>query len=314
MSNEPAGNTRGVGGGAGRGVRGGRNLLGLPEGLRYSASSKVAKQTKGIWYFRNAAGMDPELFNESQNEGGDKWRRNQLGCSSQRGSTRFSARALLFLIYVNELPDIIESSVRMFADDTKLWRKIQNEEDEQILQQDLDRLENWSETWLLKFNASKCKVMQIGRKRNVNYHLRSGMDIVNLTETEMEKDLGVWIDKDLKWSHPCRKAASKAMSVLGMIKRSFKHIDVESFKILYNTYIRPHLEYCVQVWNPYHKNDIECLEKVQRRPTKLIRVLAKVSYEERLQKLGLFTLERRRMRGDLIETYKILYGLRNVDV
>src|SRR6218665_3497259 len=79
------------------------------------------------------------------------------------------------------------------------------------------RLENWSETWLLKFNASKFKVMQIGRKRHVNYHLRSGMDIVNLTETEMEKDFGVWIDKDLKWSHQCRKAASKAMSVLGMI-------------------------------------------------------------------------------------------------
>ena len=90
------------------------------------------------------------------------------------------------------------------------------------------------------------------------------MDIVNLTETEMKKDLGVWIDKDLKWSHQCRKAASKAMSVLGMIKRSFKHIDVESFKILYSTYIRPHLEYCVQVWNPYHKKDIECLEKVQK--------------------------------------------------
>ena len=71
------------------------------------------------------------------------------------------------------------------------------------------------------------------------------MDTVNLTETEMEKDLEVWIDKDLKWSHQCRKAASKAMSVLGMINWSFKHIDVESFKILYNTYIRPLLEYCV---------------------------------------------------------------------
>src|SRR6218665_814123 len=106
-------------------MRGGRNLLGLPEGLRYSASSKVAKQTRGIWYFRNAAGMDPELFNELQDEGGDKWRRNQLGCSSQRGSTRLISAIgpLLFLIYVNELglPDIIESSVRMFADDTKLW-------------------------------------------------------------------------------------------------------------------------------------------------------------------------------------------------
>ena len=106
----------------------------------------------------------------------------------------------------------------MFADDTKLWK------------------------------CKDIKVMQIGRKGNVNYHLGSGMDIVNLTEAhKMEKDLGVWIDKDFKWSHQCRKAASKAMSVLGMIKQSFKHIDIESFKILYSTYIRPHLEYCVQV-------------------------------------------------------------------
>src|SRR6218665_3233108 len=310
MSNEPAGNTRRVDGGAGCGVWGGPNVLGLTEGLRYSASSKVAN---GIWYFRNAAGINANFSMKSKmtvviNGEETNWTAVLIGVP--QGSVLGS---LLFLIYVNELPDIIESSVRMFADDTKPWRKIQNEEDEQILQQDLDRLENWSETWLLKFNASKCKVMQIGRKRNVNYHLRSGMDIVNLTETEMEKDLGVWIDKDLKWSHQCRKAASKAMSVLGMIKRSFKHIDVESFKILYNTYIRPHLEYCVQVWNPYHKNDIECLEKVQRRATKLIRALAKTPYEERLQKLGLFTLERRRMRGDLIEPYKILHGLENVD-
>jgi len=66
-------------------------------------------------------------------------------------------------------------------------------------------------------------------------------------------------------------------------------------------------------WNPYHKKDIECLEKVQRRATNLIQALAKVPYEKRLQKLGLFTLERRRMRGDLIETYKILHGLESVD-
>jgi hypothetical protein len=129
---------------------------------------------------------------------------------------------LLFLIYVNEIPDIIESSVKMFADDTKLWRTIQSEEDEQILQQDLDRLEDWSKEWLLKFNASKCKVMQIGRKKTVNYQLRDGTDSVNLEETEMEKDLGVWISKDLKWSQQCRKSAGKAMAVLGMIKKEFQ--------------------------------------------------------------------------------------------
>jgi len=66
----------------------------------------------------------------------------------------------------------------------------------------------------------------------------------------------VWIDKDLKWSKQCSNAATKAMSVLRMIKRSFSFTGVESFKILYNTYVRPHLEYCVQIWNPYLKKDI----------------------------------------------------------
>jgi len=98
------------------------------------------------------------------------------------------------------------------------------------------------------------------------------------------------------------------MTVLGMIKRSFSHISTESFKILYNTYVRPHLEYCVQVWNPYLKKDIVCLEKIQRRATKLVHGLNKMPYEQRLEALGLYTLQRRRLRGDLIETYKILTG------
>src|SRR6218665_2660958 len=147
-------------------MRGARNVLGLTEGLRYSSSSKFAKQTKGIWYFRNAAGINANFLMKSKmtvviNGEETNWAAVLSGVpqSSVLGS-------LLFLIYVNELPDIIESSIRMFADDTKLWRKIQNEEDEQNLQQDLDRLENWSETWLLKCNASKCNVMQTGRKKN----------------------------------------------------------------------------------------------------------------------------------------------------
>ena len=128
-----------------------------------------------------------------------------------------------------------------------------------------------------------------------------------------KKDLGVWISEDLKWSKQCSNAANKAMAVLGMIKRSFSHISTESFKILYNTYVRPHLEYCVQVWNPYLKKDIVCLEKIQRRATKLVQGLNKMPYEQRLEALGLYTLQRRRLRGDLIETYKILTGKEKIN-
>ena len=104
----------------------------------------------------------------------------------------------------------------------------------------------------------------------------------------------------------------KAMSILQAIKRSFSSIDRKSFPILYKTYVRPHLEYCVQAWSPYLKKDTLHLEKVQQRATKLVRGLGNLPYEQRLQKLGLYSLEQRRLRGDLIETYKIMTGKENV--
>ena len=96
------------------------------------------------------------------------------------------------------------------------------------------------------------------------------------------------------------------MRILEMVRRQFKNMDKECFILLYKTFVRPHLEYAIQVWSPYKKRDIECLEKVQRRAAKLVFGLRKCTYEERLPRLGLSTLEERRQRGDLRETYKII--------
>ena len=109
------------------------------------------------------------------------------------------------------------------------------------------------------------------------------------------------------------KAANKSMSVLRMVKRTFGSLDVEGFRIIYKRFIRPHMEYCVQAWSPYLVKDKVVLETVQRRATKLVRGLKHKSYKERLKILGLTSLEKRRIRGDFIETYKILTNKENIN-
>lgn len=220
---------------------------------------------------------------------------------------------LLFLLFVNDLPDWIKSSIRMFADDTKMWRVIKTEEDRDILQCDIDKLMEWSDNWLLKFNQAKCKVMYIGEDIKKEYTLRNESGSHSLMETVEERDLGIIVTNDLKTSTQCSTAASRGMSMMGLVKRNFKNLDAECFLLLYKTYIRPRLEYCVQVWSPHLKKDIQLLERVQRRSTKLVRGFSKLSYQQRLVKLGLTTLEKRRERGDLIEAYKILTGKENID-
>ena len=217
---------------------------------------------------------------------------------------------ILFLIYINDLDDSITSNVLKFADDTKLFRKVNTDGDKQHLQNDLDRLVKWSEKWQMLFNFGKCKCLHTGH-RNLNVNYRMGDTV--LGTTVKEKDLGVTISADMKVSEQCGIAASKGNQILGLIRRNITYKGKKLIIPLYKAIVRPHLEYCIQAWRPYRKKDIDTLERIQRRATKMIPELRDLSYEERLKECGLTTPETRRLRGDQIEVFKILNGYENID-
>ena len=153
----------------------------------------------------------------------------------------------------------------------------------------------------------------VARQQPATYTMNSGQDQYEIEKVSSEKDLGVIMDKALNFSEHISSKINKANRNLGLIFRTFTYMDKEMFLNLYKSIIRPHVEYAVTVCTPLYKKEMVAIENVQRRATKLVRTISHLTYQERLKCLGLPSLAYRRERADLVEVYKIMNGISDVD-
>ena len=216
---------------------------------------------------------------------------------------------LLFIIFINDIDEDARVWCRKFADDTKGAMVVEQEEDARVMQEEIDKMAAWAGMWRMQFNVDKCKVMHVGRR---NLRVTYTMDGRELEVTDVEKDLGVLVSDNLKPSAQCAKAAKKANAVLGQILRAFHYRTKLVLGKLFKAFVRPILEYAVAVWSPWTDADCQILEKVQRRAVRAMCDVRGYTYEEKLRDAGLVLLEERRIRGDLIEVFKVMRGINKV--
>jgi hypothetical protein len=217
---------------------------------------------------------------------------------------------ILFLLHIHDLPSVVTSKVRLFADDCLLYREIDNANDQFVLQEDLKSLENWGTKWGMRFNATKCHIMQVSRKRNPlhTFYSLSGQILKEVREAQY---LGVTIDSNIDWTKHISSLASKANAKLAFLQRNLKGCPQKLKEIAYFSLVRSQIEYSSSVWNPHQKGNIAKLERVQRKAARFVK--GNYSYTESvtemLQALKWQTLAHRRENMRLTLFYKIVNGL-----
>jgi hypothetical protein len=214
---------------------------------------------------------------------------------------------LFFTLFINDLPDHIPAPIRchLFADDAKLSRKIQTVHDCIHLQSALVTLLIWSSTWQLSLSIPKCIVLHLGRSNpNFCYNLSN----FQINHQQFVKDLGVTVSSNLTYHKHIEYVVSAAIKKIYIISKCFQSRDISALRQIFVSFIRPSLEYCSFVWNPWSNSEIAYLENIQERFTTLAYQSAIPPYAQRLRDFNLPSLHARRSALDLAMYHKILTG------
>ena len=217
---------------------------------------------------------------------------------------------MLFLLFINDLPDKIVSSSRLFADDCIVYRQIKDISDCETLQEDLNMLAEWETKWGMAFYPQKCNVLSLTRSRTpirFNYRLKGHI----LELQDRTKYLGVDLQSSLSWKNHIDRISKKANGMLGFLRRNMRSRKEDTKANAYFTMVRSNLEYCSAVWNPHNKDQVQKVEMVQRRAARFTtnRYRNTSSVSSMLDHLQWESLESRRSKIQLTLFYKVVYDL-----
>ena len=176
---------------------------------------------------------------------------------------------ILFLMYINDIADGVQSQLRLFADDCIIYRTINSPEDHKILQQDLNQLSMWAKTWQMEFNVSKCNILRVSHLHTTSNFAYTLYD-TKLKSVKEHKYLGIWINEKLSWRTHILYTCNKANRTLGFLQRNLRGCPTYLKEQAYKQLVLPLLEYCAPVWDPHHQTDILKLESVQRRAARFV--------------------------------------------
>ena len=216
---------------------------------------------------------------------------------------------ILFILYINDITKAIKHCyICIFADDSKLVKAINNMNDKELFNEDIRSVTEWAIKNKMQLNNLKYQLLQYGKNPDLKtpYTIDESV-IVKKSDTVI--DLGVLMDENMTFSEHIVKIKNKGKKMAGFVLRIIHSRSEDVVMLLYKTYVRPHLEYACSVWSPYQINKIQELESIQRTVRNRIEGLSEMNYNQRLQKLNLFSLQRRRERYDIIHIWKIQQGI-----
>ena len=176
---------------------------------------------------------------------------------------------LMFLLYINDITDKVSSTLCLFADDCILYRKIKSPENSISLQKDLDLLSHWASTWKINLNTFKCVVLRCSRSSMpILYNYRLNDHILDIREEHPY--LGIILHKSLSWSSHISKISTKASQTFNFLRRNLSKYSPPIKASAYLTLVHPIMEYAAVAWDPYQQNNINALEKIQRRAARWV--------------------------------------------